>query len=154
MILISSKCNTVKLVSSGICLVCDLGVIYLCDQQNNNVRMNDWTGVLFPEPLVITRNKPRREAWGFFCLHRIWNLRAASLILLFYIPLLFFCLVLSLSLSYPFLLLAHSPDLFFTNLHFLKGRLFCVALAFCLFEWLGEEYFSWYVQHNYAAIWH
>ena len=42
----------------------------------------------------------------------VWNLRAASLI--FYIsPLLFFCLVLLLFLSDPFLLLALSPDFFF-----------------------------------------
>ena len=51
-------------------------------------------------------------------------------------------------------LLAHSPDLFFSlNLHFPKGRLFCLALVFfCLLERLGDEqglaYFSqWYVQH-------
>ena len=42
-------------------------------------------------------------------------------------PLLFFCLVLLLFVSYPFLLLAHSPDSFCLNLHFSKGRLFCVA---------------------------
>ena len=30
-----------------------------------------------------------------------------------------------------------------------------MALVFCLFEQLGDEYFSWWcVQHNYAAIWH
>ena len=45
-------------------------------------------------------------------------------------PLLFFCLVLLLFVSYPVLLLAHSPDFCFSlNLHFPKGRLFCVALV-------------------------
>ena len=36
------------------------------------------------------------------------------------------------------------------NLNFPKGRLFCVALVFCVvfFEQLGDESFSlWYVQH-------
>ena len=56
----------------------------------------------------------------------------------------FFCLVLSLFLSYPFLLLAHTPDLFSPlNLHFLNGMLLCVALVFIVFERLGDEYFSW-----------
>ena len=74
----------------------------------------------------------------------VWNFRAVILIPLFYISslVLLFCLVLSLFLSYPFLLLTHSPDL-----HFPKGMLFCVALVLFL-EWLGDEYFSWgYMQY-------
>ena len=60
-------------------------------------------------------------------------------------PLLFFYLVLSLFLSYPFLLLVHSLDFFPLNLHF--PRHFCVALVL-FFERLGDVYFSWwYVQH-------
>ena len=38
-----------------------------------------------------------------------------------------------LFLSYPFLLLAHSPDIFSPNLLFPKGGLFCVALLFFVF---------------------
>ena len=71
-----------------------------------------------------------------------------------YIPLLFFCLALSLFLSYPFLLLAHCPDLFCfpLNLFFPKGRLFCVALVFLfLFDRLGDEYFSWLYVHLLLA---
>ena len=45
-------------------------------------------------------------------------------------PLVFFCLVPSLFLSYPFLIWAHSPDLFSLHLHFPKGGLFRVALVF------------------------
>ena len=69
---------------------------------------------------------------------------------LFYIsPLLFFCLVLSLFLSYPFLLLAYSPDFSPPKPHCPIGRLFCVALVFfVLFERLEDTYLSWwYVQH-------
>ena len=59
------------------------------------------------------KKSPRREARGFMmsppCLE---NLRALSLIHFSISPLLFFCLVLSLFLSYSFLLLAHSPDFF------------------------------------------
>ena len=57
-----------------------------------------------------------------FCLPPVWNLRAVILIPLFYIYLLFlfFCLVLSLFLSYPFLLLANSPDFFFPKPSFSK----------------------------------
>ena len=88
----------------------------------------------------------------------VWNLRAVSLIPLFCLsgisglsvwthfsisPLLFFCLVLLLVLSYPCLLLAWS--LLSLNLHFSKGMLFCVALVFFgLFERLRDEYFSWW----------
>ena len=55
-------------------------------------------------------------------------------------PLFFFCLVLSLFLSYPFLIY------FSLNLHFPKGRLLWVAL--CFFERLGDEYVSWWsMQH-------
>ena len=46
-------------------------------------------------------------------------------------PLLFFCLVLLLFLSYPFLLLAHSPDLFFLKLLFSKR--YALLCGFCLF---------------------
>ena len=43
----------------------------------------------------------------------VWNIRAFSLIPLFYTSSFsFFCLVLLLFLSYPFLLRAHSPDFF------------------------------------------
>ena len=54
-------------------------------------------------------------------------------------PLLFFWLVLWLSLPGPVLLLAHSPDSFSLNLHFPKGRLLLL-----FFEQLGDEYFSWW----------
>ena len=48
-------------------------------------------------------------------------------------PLLFFCLVLSLFLSYPFLVWAHSSNLFSPKpLFFPKGQLFCVALVVVL----------------------
>ena len=78
----------------------------------------------------------------------VWNLRALSFIPLFYVsPLLFFCLVLSLFLCYPFLLLAHSPDLFFPKSPFSESHSF-VWLLFCFFERLGDKYFSWrYVQY-------
>ena len=68
---------------------------------------------------------PRRKAGGFLMSPPVWNLRAANLIPLFYISSI---VILPLFLFYPFLLLAHSPDL---NLHFPKGRLFCVTLVFC-----------------------
>ena len=48
--------------------------------------------------------------------------------------------VLSFFCFWPVLLICFS-----LTLHFLKGRLFCVALAFIFFERL-DEYFSWYVQ--------
>ena len=54
-----------------------------------------------------------KGGWGFWGNPPVWNLRAVSLIPFFYIsPHLFFCLVLSLVLFYPFLLLAYSPDPF------------------------------------------
>ena len=50
----------------------------------------------------------------FRCVPPVWNLRAVIVWSHFSIsPILFFCLVLSLFLSYPFMLLAHSPDLLF-----------------------------------------
>ena len=54
-----------------------------------------------------------KGGWRFWCLPPCLNLRAVSLIPLFCMisPLLFFCLVLLLFLSDPFVLLAHSPDL-------------------------------------------
>ena len=53
----------------------------------------------------------------------VWNLRAVSLISLFYIsPLLFFCLVLLLFVSNPFLLLAHSLDFFFLKSPFSEAK--------------------------------
>ena len=56
---------------------------------------------------------------------------ASQRLYLILLLLLSFCLVLLLCLSYPFLLLAHSPDFFIPN----PKR-------------LGDEYFSWwYVQH-------
>ena len=100
---------------------------------------------------------PRREAGDLWCLPPIWNLRAVGLISLFYIYLLlFFCLVLSLFLSYPFLLLAHFPDFFSLqqlptlNFHLLKGRLFCVALV-SFFEHLEGEYVSWWYMLPYGT---
>ena len=39
---------------------------------------------------------------------------------------------------------------FSLNLHFPKGRFFCVALVFVLFEQLGDECFSWW--YDYAAM--
>ena len=89
-------------------------------------------------------------------------------------PLLFFCLVLLLFLSYPFLLLAHSPDFFFPKPPFSKSpevtlcgwgyepsinkqtnnpfserlALLCGSWFCFVFSGLGYEYFSWrYVQH-------
>ena len=43
-----------------------------------------------------------------------------------------------------FLVFFLRSSFFSINLYFLKGRLFCVAFVFCLFEQLGDEYFSWY----------
>ena len=86
--------------------------------------------------------------------------------------LLFFCLVVSLFMANSFLLLAHSrPDVtsavdwalkanylstsFSLNLLFSKGVFFVCGSCFSFLERFGDEYFSWwYVQHNYAAIWH
>ena len=80
---------------------------------------------------------PEGRPGGFWCLPPVRNLRAVSLITLFYISsLIFFCLVLLLFLSlsfWPILLTSFS-----VNLHFPKGRLFYVALAFSFFL-NGEE---------------
>ena len=60
-------------------------------------------------------------------------------------PPLFFYRVLSLFLSYPFVLLAHSHDLFFPKLPFSERyTLLCGLCLFCLFEQLGDQYFSWW----------
>ena len=37
---------------------------------------------------------------------------------------------------------------FSLNLHFPKGRLFCVALVLVFFERLGDEYFSWWYEQR------
>ena len=96
-------------------------------------------------------NAHRREAGvsDVFPLSGI-SLRAVSLIPLVYIsPLLFFCLVLLLFLSYPFFCFWPIPMTSFPlNLHFPKGR-FLFGSCQLWFEQLGDEYFSWwYVQHN------
>ena len=63
-------------------------------------------------------------------------------------PVFFFCHVLSLFLSYPFLCLAHSPDLFFPKSPFSERQAVLCGSCFIFFERLGDEYFSWwYVQH-------
>ena len=90
---------------------------------------------------------PRREARGFLmypeCLEsQGCQFDPTSLYLHVLLPspvalsLILFCFWPILLISFPH------------NRHSLKGRLFCVALVFCLFERLGDEYFSWwYVQH-------
>ena len=91
--------------------------------------------------------RAQREAGNFLCLPlsgisgiSVWSHCSVS-------PLLFFCIVLLLFLSYPFCFWPILLTSFSLKLHFPKGSLFCVALV-CLFsERLGEEYFSWwYVQ--------
>ena len=66
--------------------------------------------------------------------------------LAFLSPLLFFCLVMSLCLSYHFLLLAHSLDLVFSKPSiFRRVGFFVWLLSFFFFERLGDENFScWY----------
>ena len=77
---------------------------------------------------------PEGRLGDLWCLPPVWTLRAVSLIpLLYYIlSLLFFCLVLSLFLSYknPFLLVAHSPDLFPWTSIFWKVGSFVWLLSF------------------------
>ena len=51
----------------------------------------------------------------------------------------FFCLILLLFLSDPFLPLAHTPDFFSHNLHFPKGMPCCVALVLLLLLFSGRE---------------
>ena len=63
-------------------------------------------------------------------------------------PLLFFCLVLPLFLSYLFLLLARYPDLFFPKPPFSEKQALFRGSCLFLFERLENEQFSWwYVQH-------
>ena len=62
---------------------------------------------------------PRRKAGGFLMSHPLSGISGLSVWFHFSIsPLLFFCLVLSLFLFYPFQPLAHSPDPFYTKLPF------------------------------------
>ena len=76
---------------------------------------------------------PRREAGGFLMSHLSGIIGAVGLIHFSIYPPLFFCLVLSLFLSYPFMLLAHSPDLFFLKLPFSKRlALLCGSCFVCL----------------------
>ena len=77
---------------------------------------------------------PRREAGDFWCLLPVWNLRAFSLILLFYISsFVFLPIILLLFLSYLFLLLAYSPDFFFPKPPFFEWSSFVWLLFFVLF---------------------
>ena len=87
--------------------------------------------------IIIIIKFPRREAEHFWCLPPVWNLRAFSLIQLFYIcsfvllpspvaPSVLFCFCFG-----PILLISFS-----LNLHFPKGRLFCMALLLSLFLFL------------------
>ena len=77
------------------------------------------------------RNPPKGGRGDFWCLPPVWNLRVVSVWSLAYIsPLLCFCLVLLLFLSCLFLLLSHSPDLFFPKPPFPKSRIFCEAPFF------------------------
>ena len=78
------------------------------------------SGVVLPWPLTVWQNTVPCVSRALIVLHCT-----------------LYCLVLSLFLSYPFLLLAHSPDFFFPK-----------RLLFCVFEQLGNEQFcQWYVQH-------
>ena len=105
--------------------------------------------ILSANSLGFAFHHPRREVRGFLMsppLSGNWGLSVWSHFSIF--PLLFFCLAccsfcLILCCFWPILLSSFS-----LNLHFAKGRLFCVALVFSLFERLGDEYVSWwYVQH-------
>ena len=93
--------------------------------------------VMFYNYFVITTSTtPKGRLGDFWCLPlsgisglSFWSHFSMSVLLIF-------CLVLSLFLPCPFLLLAHSPDLSPPpplSLHFPKGRLFWVALVFVLF---------------------
>ena len=104
--------------------------------------------------IIMIRQVPRREAGGFWCLPPVCReSQGCQFDPTFLYLLLFFCLVLLLFLSEPFMLLAHSPDVFLLNLHFLFGRLFCVALV--LFFWAFRRWvLKLVICALYATIWH
>ena len=80
-----------------------------------------WISILFCVCVCVWR-----EACDSGVFPPVWNLGAVGLIPLFYISsVVLLPSLVALSLSYPFLLLIHSPCLFFP-----KGRPYCVALLF------------------------
>ena len=81
----------------------------------------------------------------------VWNLRAFSLIPLFYGPLLFFCLVLLLFLSSFF---CYWPALYFPKSCLFEKWALSSGICVVVFERLGDGCFGrWYVQ-RIAAMWH
>ena len=101
---------------------------------------------------------PRQEAGYLWCL-RLSGISAISdrsHCSIDLCPLLYFCLVLLLFLSYPvFCLWPILLTYFSLNLHFPNSRLLCVALVFC-FSWAVRRWIFFYlvVCAAYAAIWH
>ena len=107
-------------------------------------RSTNWTTrPCTPMSVIFTRTPKERHAANtelvaspgeFWCLPPVWNLRAFSLISLFYISS-FNLLPCPVALSvFPFLLLAHSPDLFSPKPPFSERyALLCSSFFFSLF---------------------
>ena len=139
-----------------VCACACLWFVFLCTGHwDNKINTQKWTGstVETNHKLLVPLLSIPKGGRGFLMSPPVRNLRAVSLIPLFYNYVLSCssALVLLLFLSCPFLLLVHSPDLFFPKPPSPKSRLFCVAFVVFLFVWAVRRwvgYFSWwYVQY-------
>ena len=105
MILVCMVHNVCIVVSS-----CFYQFVYICSSMSFKVLMVIFCLVQHEHFLNGCSVHPPKGGRQIWCLPPVWNLRAVSLIPLFYISCL--VLLLSLYLSYPSMLLAHSPGLF------------------------------------------